>query len=84
MAHGETPASWAARPGAARTEAVAWNRSGCPTCGPGPGRSPERDFSPSFRPRLAAKDAGLVADAAWQHSSWVICLHAKEEKDAEA
>ena len=27
----------------------------------------ERDFTPSFRLRLAAKDAGLVADAAWQH-----------------
>jgi len=27
----------------------------------------ERDFSPSLRLRLAAKDAGLVADAAWQH-----------------
>jgi 3-hydroxyisobutyrate dehydrogenase len=27
----------------------------------------ERDFTPSFRLRLAAKDAGLVTDAAWQH-----------------
>lgn len=27
----------------------------------------ERDFSPSFRLRLAAKDAALVTDAAWQH-----------------
>jgi 3-hydroxyisobutyrate dehydrogenase len=26
-----------------------------------------RDFTPSFRLALAAKDAGLVADAAWQH-----------------
>lgn len=26
----------------------------------------ERDFTPSFRLRLAAKDAGLVCDAAWQ------------------
>jgi 3-hydroxyisobutyrate dehydrogenase-like beta-hydroxyacid dehydrogenase len=26
----------------------------------------ERDFTPSFRLRLAAKDAGLVRDAAWQ------------------
>jgi 3-hydroxyisobutyrate dehydrogenase len=26
----------------------------------------ERDFRPSFRLRLAAKDAGLVTDAAWQ------------------
>ena len=26
-----------------------------------------RDFSPSFRLKLAAKDAGLVSDAAWQH-----------------
>ena len=27
----------------------------------------ERDFTPSFRLRLAAKDADLVTDAAWQH-----------------
>lgn len=27
----------------------------------------ERDFSPSFRLKLAAKDAALVTDAAWQH-----------------
>jgi 3-hydroxyisobutyrate dehydrogenase len=27
----------------------------------------DRDFTPSFRLGLAAKDAGLVADAAWQH-----------------
>jgi 3-hydroxyisobutyrate dehydrogenase len=27
----------------------------------------ERDFTPSFRLSLAAKDAGLVTDAAWQH-----------------
>jgi 3-hydroxyisobutyrate dehydrogenase len=27
----------------------------------------ERDFTPSFRLRLAAKDAALVTDAAWQH-----------------
>ena len=27
----------------------------------------ERDFTPSFRLSLAAKDAGLAADAAWQH-----------------
>jgi 3-hydroxyisobutyrate dehydrogenase len=27
----------------------------------------ERDFSPSFRLKLAAKDAVLVTDAAWQH-----------------
>jgi 3-hydroxyisobutyrate dehydrogenase len=27
----------------------------------------ERDFRPSFRLMLAAKDAGLVTDAAWQH-----------------
>jgi 3-hydroxyisobutyrate dehydrogenase len=27
----------------------------------------ERDFSPSFRLRLAAKDARLVTDAVWQH-----------------
>ncbi len=27
----------------------------------------KRDFTPSFRLRLAAKDAGLVTDAAWQH-----------------
>jgi 3-hydroxyisobutyrate dehydrogenase len=27
----------------------------------------ERDFTPSFRLGLAAKDAGLVRDAAWQH-----------------
>jgi 3-hydroxyisobutyrate dehydrogenase-like beta-hydroxyacid dehydrogenase len=27
----------------------------------------ERDFRPSFRLRLAAKDARLVTDAAWQH-----------------
>jgi 3-hydroxyisobutyrate dehydrogenase len=27
----------------------------------------ERDFAPSFRLRLAAKDADLVTDAAWQH-----------------
>jgi 3-hydroxyisobutyrate dehydrogenase len=26
-----------------------------------------RDFTPSYRLALAAKDAGLVADAAWQH-----------------
>jgi 3-hydroxyisobutyrate dehydrogenase-like beta-hydroxyacid dehydrogenase len=26
----------------------------------------ERDFTPSFRLKLAAKDAGLVRDAAWQ------------------
>ena len=26
-----------------------------------------RDFTPSFRLRLAAKDAGLAGDAAWQH-----------------
>ena len=26
-----------------------------------------RDFRPSFRLKLAAKDAGLVTDAAWQH-----------------
>jgi 3-hydroxyisobutyrate dehydrogenase len=26
-----------------------------------------RDFTPSFRLKLAAKDAGLVTDAAWQH-----------------
>jgi 3-hydroxyisobutyrate dehydrogenase len=26
-----------------------------------------RDFTPSFRLKLAAKDAGLIADAAWQH-----------------
>lgn len=26
-----------------------------------------RDFTPSFRLRLAAKDAGLASDAAWQH-----------------
>ena len=25
------------------------------------------DFRPSFRLKLAAKDAGLVTDAAWQH-----------------
>ncbi len=27
----------------------------------------DRDFTPAFRLGLAAKDAGLVADAAWQH-----------------
>jgi 3-hydroxyisobutyrate dehydrogenase len=27
----------------------------------------ERDFTPSFRLQLAAKDADLVRDAAWQH-----------------
>lgn len=27
----------------------------------------ERDFSPSFRLKLAAKDAALATDAAWQH-----------------
>ena len=27
----------------------------------------ERDFTPAFRLGLAAKDAGLVTDAAWQH-----------------
>jgi 3-hydroxyisobutyrate dehydrogenase len=27
----------------------------------------DRDFRPSFRLKLAAKDAGLVTDAAWQH-----------------
>jgi 3-hydroxyisobutyrate dehydrogenase len=27
----------------------------------------DRDFTPAFRLSLAAKDAGLVADAAWQH-----------------
>ena len=27
----------------------------------------QRDFTPSFRLRLAAKDAGLVTDAAWHH-----------------
>lgn len=27
----------------------------------------ERGFTPSFRLRLAAKDAGLITDAAWQH-----------------
>jgi 3-hydroxyisobutyrate dehydrogenase-like beta-hydroxyacid dehydrogenase len=27
----------------------------------------ERDFTPSFRLRLAAKDAVLVGDSAWQH-----------------
>ncbi len=27
----------------------------------------ERDFTPSFRLKLAAKDAALVTDAAWQH-----------------
>jgi 3-hydroxyisobutyrate dehydrogenase-like beta-hydroxyacid dehydrogenase len=27
----------------------------------------ERDFTPSFRLRLAAKDAGLATDATWQY-----------------
>jgi 3-hydroxyisobutyrate dehydrogenase len=27
----------------------------------------QRDFTPSFSLRLAAKDAGLAGDAAWQH-----------------
>ena len=44
----------------------------------------DRDFGPSFRLKLAAKDAGLVTDAAWQHGLSLPVLEAIARRFSQA
>jgi 3-hydroxyisobutyrate dehydrogenase len=44
----------------------------------------DRDFRPSFRLKLAAKDAGLVTDAAWQHGLSLPVLEAIARRFSQA
>ncbi|HET9968882.1 MAG TPA: NAD(P)-dependent oxidoreductase [Streptosporangiaceae bacterium] len=44
----------------------------------------DRDFRPSFRLKLAAKDAGLVTDAAWQHGLSLPVLEAVARRFSQA